>query len=188
MKNTVIIVPFSLILLTISACTTNSLQRDFRDVAPTSEGVPATNSPNVDLGPSLGDAFAPPVRPSLDLNQTLPDLPPPPPPSARTVEEFDTTSAEDRAAAIVSSPNSGERRLGTTIASLGSPTEPGIWFKTPLVSSIVQGRIEYSGTSIGVELRPTGGTDSTGSQISLAAMRLIGAPLTALPEVTVYGD
>lgn len=138
-----------------------------------------------DLSPSRGEAFAPPVRPTIDTTQTRPDLPPPPPPTARTVEQFDTTSAEDRAAAVAPT-TGGERRLGATIASLGSPTEPGIWFKTPLVSEATQGRVEYNGNSVNVELRPSGGAQGSGSQISLAAMRLIEAPLTGLPEVTVY--
>ncbi len=140
-----------------------------------------------DLSPSRGEAFAPPVRPTLDRTQTRPDLPPPPPPTARTVEQFDTTTAEDRAAAVAP-PAGGERRLGTTIASLGSPTDPGIWFKTPLVSEVTQGRVDYNGKSVNVELRPSGGAAGSGSQISLAAMRLIEAPLTGLPEVTVYAN
>lgn len=140
-----------------------------------------------DLSPSRGEAFAPPVRPTIDRSQTRPDLPPPPPPTARTVEQFDTTSAEDRAAAVTP-PIGGERRLGTTVASLGSPTDPGIWFKTPLVSEVTQGRVEYNGNSVIVELRPSGGAQGTGSQISLAAMRLIEAPLTGLLEVTVYAN
>jgi hypothetical protein len=78
--------------------------------------------------------------------------------------------------------------LGTSIATLGSPTDPGIWLKTPLVSEVSQGRIEYNGTSVNVELRPSGGAQGAGSQISLAAMRLIEAPLTGLPEVTVYAN
>lgn len=140
-----------------------------------------------DLSPSRGEAFAPPMRPTLNLSQTRPDLPPPPPPNARTVEQFDTTTAQDRAAAVAA-PSGGERRLGTTIASLGSPTDPGIWFKTPLVSEITQGRVEYNGNSVNVELRPSGGAAGSGSQISLAAMRLIEAPLTGLPEVVVYAN
>jgi len=139
-----------------------------------------------DLSPSRGEAFAPPVRPVLNLNQTRPDFPPPPPPDARTVEDFDTTTAADRADAVVTAPVSGERNLGTTIATLGSPTDPGIWFKTPLVTSVTQGRIDFQGRSVAVELRPSGGAAGSGSQISLAAMRLIEAPLTSLPEVTVY--
>ena len=141
-----------------------------------------------DLQPSRGPGFAPPVRPSLDLTQTRPDLPPPPPPNARTVEQFDTTTVEDRAAAVASIPVSGERRLGTTIATLGSPTDPGIWLKTPLVGEVTMGRIVYRGTSVALELRPSGSAAGSGSQISLAAMRLIGAPLTGLPEITVFAN
>lgn len=141
-----------------------------------------------DLSPSRGPGFAPPIRPVLDLTQTRPDFPPPPPPTARTVEDFDTTSAEERAAAVATPPASGERRLGTTIASLGSPSDPGLWFKTPLVTSVVQGRVEYQGNSVTVELRPSGGEAGSGSQISLAAMRLLEAPLTGLPEVTVFAN
>lgn len=148
--------------------------------------VPASVAP--DLSPSLGPDYAPPARPQLDLTQTRPNFPPPPPPTARTVEDFDTTTAEDRAAALQAAPEVGERRLGTTIASLGSPTDPGIWFKTPLVSAVTQGRVEYNGNSVSVELRPSGGAPGSGSQISLAAMRLIEAPLTGLPEVTVYAN
>ena len=141
-----------------------------------------------DLSPSRGAGFAPPVRPVLDLNQTRPDFPPPPPPTARTVEDFDTTTAADRAEAVVTAPVSGERNLGTTIATLGSPTDPGLWFKTPLVTSVTQGRIDFQSRSVAVELRPSGGAAGSGSQISLAAMRLIEAPLTGLPEVTVYAN
>jgi hypothetical protein len=42
--------------------------------------------------------------------------------------------------------------------------------------------------SVNLELRPSGGTLGSGSQISLAAMRLIEAPLTGLPEVSVYAN
>ena len=79
----------------------------------------------------------------------------------------------------------GARVLGTTIASLGSPAEPGLWLKTPLVASLKAGQAEYQGRTITLELRPSGGATGSGSQISLAAMRLIGAPLTSLPELTV---
>ncbi len=121
--------------------------------------------------------------PAPTLNPTPP---PPPPATATTVEQFDTTSEEDRVAATTVSETGGERELGVTVASLGPPAEPGIWLKTPLVTELVEGRIEYQGRSINVELRPSGGAPSSGSQISLAAMRLIEAPLTSLPEVTVF--
>ena len=128
---------------------------------------------------------APVVPISATPAETLDPTPPPAPPAAaRTVEEFDTTTAADRAAAMAAPV--GEQQLGTTIASLGSPVEPGIWLRTGLVTELVQGRVEYQGTSVNVELRPSGGSATAGSQISLAAMRLLGAPLTGLPELTVY--
>ena len=173
------------VALGVAGCAPGSFPGGFQSADP-ADIVPVAVVP--DLSPSLGPGFAPPIRPTLDLTQTRPDFPPPPPPDARTVEDFDTTSAEDRAAAVAPTAVSGERRLGTTIASLGSPSDPGIWFKTPLVSAVTQGRIEYNGNSVNVELRPSGGSAGAGSQISLAAMRLIEAPLTALPEVTVYAN
>jgi hypothetical protein len=115
---------------------------------------------------------------------------PPPPETARTVEQFDTTTAQDRAEAVAAPKPAGERRLGSTIASLGSPTDPGFWLKTPLVTKITQGRIEYpsNGKTVNVELRPSGGAAGSGSQLSLPAMRLIEAPLTGLLEVVVYAN
>lgn len=119
---------------------------------------------------------------------TLDATPPPPPPrSATTVAEFDTTTAEDRAAAVAAVPEpAGEAALGTTLATLGSPTDPGIWIKTPLVTTLTLGRVTYAGTSINIELRPSGGAAGSGSQISLPAMRLLGAPLTGIVEVAVF--
>jgi hypothetical protein len=110
---------------------------------------------------------------------------PPPPRGATTVAEFDTTSQADRDAAVTTVA-AAQTGLGTTIASLGSPTEPGIWLKTPLVTALTSGRVEYQGNGINIELRPSGGRAGSGSQISLAAMRLLNAPLTGLPELTVF--
>lgn len=112
---------------------------------------------------------------------------PPPPPGARTVDQLDTTSAAERAAAKAPLAVPKTLRLGTTIAALGDPMEPGIWIKTPLVDKIVQGRAETAGgKSIGVELRPLVGASGGGSQISLPAMRLMGVGLTDLPELVLY--
>ena len=188
MRITFPVFPISVVFLTVSACSEGAFFSGSRNEDSFSAASVESVSPNIDLARSLGEAFAPPIRPSLDLTQTRPDLPPPPSDTARTVEDFDTTTAQDRAAAVATSPTSGERRLGSTIASLGSPTEPGIWFKTPLVNSVGVGRIEYNGNSVVVELRPSGGAVGAGSQISLAAMRLIEASLTGLPEVTVYAN
>lgn len=85
-------------------------------------------------------------------------------------------------------PPAADGRLGTTVASLGSPAETGLWLETPLVSEAQAGRIEYNGQSVSVQLRPSGGEPGSGSQISLEAMRALGAPLTGLPELAVYGS
>lgn len=77
-------------------------------------------------------------------------------------------------------------RLGTTVASLGSPTAGGLWLETALVDAPTQGRVEYNGKSVTVQLRPSGGEPGSGSQISLEAMRALGAPLTGLPELAVF--
>lgn len=110
------------------------------------------------------------------------------PEGARTIEDFDTTDDAARNAAVAGAADAGARRLGRTIATLGSAAEPGIWIKTPLVDGVVEGRADNpsAGTSIAVELRPAGGDPGAGSQVSLAAMRLLEAPLTGLPELILF--
>ncbi len=132
--------------------------------------------------PVQSDLVRPQARPS-DLS-----LPATPPSGARTAETLDTTSQEDRAAARATPPASAERLLGTTIASLGAPTEPGFWLKTPLVRRETQGRVVYleTGKSVQVTLIPIDGPPTAGSRLSLPALRLIEAPLTGLPEVQVF--
>ena len=110
------------------------------------------------------------------------------PRGARTAEAFDTTTEAERAiakAAAAEPPESAEQSLGTTVASLGDPADPGLWLATPLVSGTRPGRLVYpeTGESVLVELRPGSGA----SRISLPAIRLLGAPLTGLPEIEVYG-
>ncbi len=157
MKQTSLMIP----ILAMAACTTPSFQGPF--------GVPQDDAV---------DTAVP--QPTLD-----PTPPPPPPTNATTVDQFDTTTAEDREEAQVINASVTTSELGTTIASLGPPTEPGIWLKTPLVSALTPGRATYQGKTINIELRPSGGAAGSGSQISLAAMRLIGAPLTSLAELRV---
>ena len=125
---------------------------------------------------ALAEALAPPA-----ITAPMPET------TATSIEEFDTTSVAERAAADAEVIEE-DIPLGTTIASLGAPTDPGIWLETPLVTALTPGRITYQGTSINVELRPSGGAPGSGSQISLAAMRLIGAPLTSLPELMVFAN
>lgn len=111
---------------------------------------------------------------------------PPPPPAARTAEALDTTTPEQRAAATAA-PAQPTRALGTTVVSLGSPTEPGLWLKTPLVKEEAQGRVTNpaNGKSSLVTLLPLDGPETAGSRMSLAALRLIEASLTDLTEVEV---
>ncbi|MGJ8625484.1 MAG: hypothetical protein ACSHXB_00880 [Sulfitobacter sp.] len=111
---------------------------------------------------------------------------PPPPRAATTAEALDTTTPEQRAAA--SAPATAPRKsLGKTVASLGSPTEPGLWLKTPLVKVEAQGRVTNlaNGKSSLVTLIPIDGPATAGSRMSLAALRLIDASLTDLTEVEV---
>jgi hypothetical protein len=104
------------------------------------------------------------------------------------VEEFDTTTQQEREAAAAPAEVAGERLLGTTIVSLGDPARPGFWIETPLVSSAAIGRVTFAGTgqSSQVDLIPIDGPATAGSRMSLAAMRLIGVPLTGLVEVQVF--
>lgn len=107
--------------------------------------------------------------------------------NARTVEDFDTTTDAERTAALSTTP-AGERELGRTIASLGNVAISGFWLETPLVSEPTKGRIVYpaTGKSVAVDLIPIDGPATGGSRISLPAIRLLGAPLTSLPELIVY--
>lgn len=114
---------------------------------------------------------------------------PKPPANARTAEAFDTVSLEDRKEAA-KVPSGGESRLGTTVASLGDPSQSGLWMKTPLVKTARKGRVVFpgSGKSAQVDLFPLDAAPGSGSQLSLSAMQLIGAPLTDLPTLEVYGS
>lgn len=106
---------------------------------------------------------------------------------ANTVDALDTVTDEQRAAATAP-PASAGQALGEQTASLGDPTDPGIWMRTALVSERRSGRVEVAGTgsSATVELIPLDGEG--GAQLSLSAMRLLQIPLTDLPTVTVYGS
>lgn len=108
---------------------------------------------------------------------------------ANTPEALDTTTEEERAEAVAEAQaTGGAQALGSTIASLGSVAEGGIWIKTPLVKTTAKGRVDYpeKGTSVAVELIPLDGDPGAGSRLSLAAMRLLEADLTSLPEVQVF--
>jgi hypothetical protein len=99
----------------------------------------------------------------------------------------DPEIAEQRAAGVSAAAANKGPKLGNTIASLGDPTEGGLWIETSLVSAPTTGKIEYPITrkTVEVELRPAG---SGGGRASLAAFRALDAPLTGLPEFVIYGQ
>ncbi|AGT09586.1 hypothetical protein [Paracoccus aminophilus] len=107
--------------------------------------------------------------------------------SAKTAAQLDTTTAAQKVEAAKPAV-AAEKKLGTTIASLGDPTVPGFWIKTPLVKAAAQGRIvnPANGKSSKVELLPLAGPAGGGSQVSLPALQLIGVSLTDLPSIEVY--
>ncbi|MGR3615427.1 MAG: hypothetical protein ACU0BB_05260 [Paracoccaceae bacterium] len=75
-----------------------------------------------------------------------------------------------------------------TVAGLGDPAKPGLWLETPLVGKQQAGRVvlQASGMELGVTLIPIEGEATAGSSLSLQAMRVLGAPLTELVELTIY--
>ncbi|KZZ27110.1 hypothetical protein A3753_01885 [Sulfitobacter sp. HI0082] len=103
-----------------------------------------------------------------------------------SAEALDTTTAAEREAAS-RAPASIGAALGTTVVSLGSATEPGLWLKTPLVDAEQPGRVTNpaTGKSAAVTLIPLEGPATAGSRMSLPALRLIGASLTDLTTVEV---
>lgn len=105
-----------------------------------------------------------------------------------TPEALDASSAGEKQAALATGDSNAEQQLGRTIASLGAVGEQGFWLKTPLVLAGAEGRIVWAdnGNAVNVTLIPKPGEATAGSQISLAAMRALGIPLTALPELIVF--
>ena len=120
------------------------------------------------------------VRPETVKHAPVPVSPP------KTAEAFDTSSDAERKIPAEKPVAGG--LIGRTVVSLGSPTEPGFWLKTPLVDSEAEGQVidPASGKSVAVTLIPIEGPSTAGSRLSLPAMRLLGLPLTALVEVEVW--
>ena len=125
----------------------------------------------------------PPVEEEIAVTPTEPRFEAPRIASAPVDPEI----AEQRAAGISAAAADKGPKLGNTIASLGDPTDGGLWIETPLVSAPTKGLVEYPITrkTVEVELRPAG---SGGSRGSLAAFRALDAPLTGLPEFVIYGE
>ncbi len=139
------------------------------------------------LGGCTGLPFGKAAKPAGDAALTRPLSRPmaaPPPAGARTAAALDTTSAAQKAAALAAPAPAGARAVGTVAVSLGNVTEPGFWLRSGLVSAPGKGRVEVAGgASVAVDLIPGTGA----AQLSLPAFRALGLPLTALPQVTVYG-
>jgi hypothetical protein len=106
----------------------------------------------------------------------------------RQADALDTSSAGEKAAALATGDAAAERELGRTVATLGDVAQQGFWLKTPLVATETEGRVVWAdnGNAVKVTLMPRPG--SGGSQISLAAMRALGVPLTALAELIVFAQ
>jgi hypothetical protein len=166
----------SLLVLGVAGCSV----AERIGIAPTPSARPAA------AAPAPAETVVPGAAPVSESTLTPATTAPPPPAAARTAEALDTTTAEQRAAAAAPAAAAGAS-LGSTVAALGSPTEPGLWLKTPLVSSERQGRVTNpaNGKSATVTLIPLAGPATGGSQMSLAAMRLIEASLTDLTTVDV---
>ena len=134
-------------------------------------------------------ASAPTEAPAEAATAPAAATPPAPSPIATggsSAEALDTTTAAEREAAS-RAPASIGAALGTTVVSLGSATEPGLWLKTPLVDAEQPGRVTNpaTGKSAAVTLIPLEGPATAGSRMSLPALRLIGASLTDLTTVEV---
>lgn len=157
---------FGLVLLALGACGATG---PFTRATPDSVAEPAVavQIPDVDT-----------LRPEPRPVATAP----------RTADTLDRTTAAERAAATAAA--AGGTPLGETLASLGSPAEPGFWLRTGLVTRVQQGRVERvnGGGSVRLELRPSGAAPGAGSQMSLAAFRALDIPLSELVPLRVYAE
>ncbi|SMH53021.1 hypothetical protein [Maritimibacter sp. HL-12] len=135
--------------------------------------------PDADMAPPEG-MTRPMPRPDSDA----------PPSGARTADAFDTTTDAERAAALSATVPGTEARLGRTVATLGSPADPGLWLETPLTDRVRPGRVVAvaSGESVKLELRPIDAPPGAGSRISLPAVRLLNIGLTGLHDLDVFGQ
>lgn len=104
--------------------------------------------------------------------------------AGQSADTLDTTTKAEKAAASVAPVDA--KVLGTTVASLGDPTEQGFWLRTPLVSAQTEGAVETEGGAVvQVKLIPIDGPASAGSRISLSAMRALNLGLTDLATLIV---
>ncbi|WP_129590270.1 hypothetical protein [Roseovarius nitratireducens] len=103
---------------------------------------------------------------------------PPPAPPSETAEDETATPQDAPATSMLPA---------TTVASLGNVTHPGLWMRTPLVTSPMRGRVSdpRTGRAVVLDLIPLDAEPGAGSRMSLAAYQQLNLPLTALPELRV---
>ena len=102
---------------------------------------------------------------------------------AISVAVLDQATVDEKTAAVT--PATGGTLLGKVTVGLGSPTDPGFWMSSNLVTVPAKGRVvTASGQSANVDLRPSTG----GALLSFSAYRVLGLTLTDLPELQVYQD
>ena len=125
-----------------------------------------------DPTPAAGSTATPQSR-------RAPDVTAPPRGVTTTVASLDTVSDAEKAEARAAAAADAGAALGTETVSLGSPTEPGLWVKTALVSEDTPGTVRTGGgDAVAVTLRPLEGAG--GAQISLSALQALGLPLAGL--------
>ncbi|MEM7440747.1 MAG: hypothetical protein AAF393_14195 [Pseudomonadota bacterium] len=100
----------------------------------------------------------------------------------------DAAKVTDSELAAATTPSGGGKALGSTTATLGFLERDGFWLTTPLVKSETEGRVIYSntGATANVTLIPNGAKAGSGSQISIAAMQVLGIPLTDIATLKVF--
>ena len=110
--------------------------------------------------------------------------------AAATPDSLDQTSLAEKQQALAASPVASGAEIGVTIATLGDVTQQGFWLRTPLVGQDRPGQIRWveTGKTLKVTLIAKPAAPGSGSQISLAALRALGASLTDLVELRVYAD
>ncbi|MEL6609986.1 MAG: hypothetical protein AAFO93_13850 [Pseudomonadota bacterium] len=112
-------------------------------------------------------------------------------PQARP-DDLDTTAGASVPADVITGSEEPERAasgVATTTVTLGTPTEPGNWIKTPLVDAPRSGEVRNpaTGTVVAVQMIPLDGPATAGSRMSLGAMQALGVSLTAVTEIEVLG-
>jgi len=128
--------------------------------------------------------FTPTGEPLADI-----EAPPGDPVPDATAAGDGADTAEGAAPEENATPHGAPDVYGITVATLGDPTDPGLWIETPFAQIEMPGRvISESGRVLQLMLRPSGGALGSGSRISLEAMQALGLSLTDLAILTVNSE